>query len=430
MMSGNTFFAVFLIFHFITFGKIHLLGSDTITYYQHIKPIIDEHCTGCHRTGQTAPFSLESYEDVKKRASMVEMVVESKYMPPWHADTLFRTFHNQRALSASSLNKILAWIKSGAPAGLPQKKGGVNGFNWPSPDKIVAFQKPFIIPGDNEEQYRFFVIPVDNPAPIYLRGVGFVPKNKTLAHHSRIMIDTTKRIRPFDAASVWQAGPQLEKMNIPLANSFWTGWVPGNFPLFYPDGVAKVLPANADLVVNMHYAPSAKEETDQSEIHLYYAKGKPRRIIETLVFDETWVTNKPFEFQPDTVITFYMRSPVLPVDLSLLSVLPHMHLLGKSFKSFAITPDGDMIPLIHIPEWDFNWQQTYQFNNLLKIPRGSVIYAEATFDNTKNNPKNPYFPPAKVRYGWGTKDEMMNLIFEYLLYEPGDEYLDFYASEH
>jgi hypothetical protein len=80
---------------------------------------------------------------------------------------------------------------------------------------------------------------------------------------------------------VWQAGPALEKMNIPLANSFWTGWVPGNFPLFYPDGVAKVLPANADLVVNMHYAPSAKEETDQSEVHLYYAKGKPRRIIET-----------------------------------------------------------------------------------------------------------------------------------------------------
>jgi hypothetical protein len=107
-----------------------------------------------------------------------------------------------------------------------------------------------------------------------------------------------------------------------------------------------------------------------------------------------------------------------------------MHLLGKSFKSFAITPDGDMIPLIHIPEWDFNWQQTYQFKDLLKIPRGSVIYAEAKFDNSKNNPQNPYFPPAKVRYGWGTKDEMMNLIFEYLLYEPGDEYLDFYSSEN
>jgi hypothetical protein len=250
-MSGSHHLNIFLVWVFLMVGN-NAFGADSLTYFIDIKPIIDENCTGCHRKDQTAPFSLESYEDVKKRVSMIEMVVESKYMPPWHADTSFRTFHNQRALSESSLNKILTWIKNGAPAGLPQKKGLVNELKWPSPDKIVAFQKPFIIPGDNEEQYRFFVIPVDNPSPIYLRGVGFVPKNKTLAHHSRIMIDTTKRIRPFDAASVWQAGPQLEKMNIPLANSFWTGWVPGNFPLFYPDGVAKVLPANADLVVNMH----------------------------------------------------------------------------------------------------------------------------------------------------------------------------------
>jgi len=428
-MMRNIFFKSLFVFIILQLGNSRAICSDTLTYYKHIKPIIDEKCTDCHRIGQTGPFSLESYDDLKKRIAMIELVVESKYMPPWHADTSFRSFHNERALSEESINKILRWIKNGAPAGVSQKTTVAKHLRWPSPDKIVKFQKPFTIPGDNEEQYRFFVIPVENATPIYLKGVGFVPQNKTLAHHSRIMIDTTKRIRPFDASSVWQAGPQLEKMNIPLANSFWTGWVPGNFPLFYPDGVAKILPANADLIVNMHYAPSAKEETDQSEIHLYYAKGKPRRIIETIVFDETWVMNKPFEFQPDTIITFYMRSPVLPTNLSLLSVLPHMHLLGKSFKSFAITPDGDMIPLIHIPEWDFNWQQTYQYKNLLKIPRGSVIYAEATFDNTRNNPKNPYFPPAKVRYGWGTKDEMMNLIFEFLVYEAGDEYLDFYGSD-
>ena len=427
MMSTNVFFQTFIIVFFFLAGIMMSFASDTLTYYGQIKSIVDENCTICHRSGQTAPFSLENYEDLKKRTAMIELVVASKYMPPWHADTLFSTFHNQRALSKESLDKILLWIKNGSPAGIPQNKTEEKPIKFPIPDKIVKFQKPFTIPGDNEEQYRFFVVPVENHSPIFLRGVGFVPQNKVLAHHSRIMIDTTKKIRPFDASSVWQAGPQLEKMNIPLANSFWTGWVPGNFPIFYPKGVAKVLPANADLIVNMHYAPSSSEETDQSEIHLYYAEGKPRRIIETLVFDETWVMNKPFEFQPDTVITFYMRSPVLPTDLSILSVLPHMHLLGKSFKSFAITPDGDMIPFIYIPDWDFNWQQTYQFKQLVKIPRGSVIYAEATFDNTRNNPKNPYFPPAKVKYGWGTKDEMMNLIFEFLVYEPGDEYLDFYG---
>ena len=190
-----------------------------------------------------------------------------------------------------------------------------------------------------------------------------------------------------------------------------------------------MLPKNTDIVINMHYAPSAKPEQDQSEVHLYFAKNKPRRLVETFVLDESWIVNGPFEIPPDTVITFYLRSPVVPMSLSLVSVLPHMHLLGTKFRCFAITTDGDMIPLINIPEWDFNWQQSYQFANLVKLPAGSVIYAEATFDNTRNNPRNPYFPPKTVKYGWGTKDEMMELIFEFLMYEPGDEYLDFYGLE-
>jgi len=359
---------------------------------------------------------------------MLDMVVETRYMPPWHADTTFRTFHNQRALDRDAMERIRSWIALGAPEGESRNINTSFSANWPAPDRVLTFQKPFAIPGNGEEQYRFFVIPVNNPAPIYLRAVGFMPKNRELAHHSRVMVDTSGKIRPFDGSSVWEAGPRLEHMGIPLASAFWTGWVPGNYPLFYPPGMGKKLPARADLVVNMHYAPSARDDSDQSEIHLYLAEGKPRRIIESLVFDEAWVTNKPFVFEPDTVITFYMRSPILPTDLSLLSVLPHMHLLGKSFKAFAITSDGDMIPLIHIPAWDFNWQQSYQYRQLLKIPRGSVIYAEATFDNTQGNPRNPNYPPKRVTYGWGTRDEMMNLIFEFLPYEPGDEYLDLYGT--
>ena len=129
-MSGALHLNIFLVLVFVIVGNDGFC-SDSLTYFIDIKPIIDEHCTGCHRKGQTAPFSLESYEDVKKRASMIEMVVESKYMPPWHADTLFRTFHNQRALSEESLNKILTWIKDGAAEGLPQKKGAVNILKWP-----------------------------------------------------------------------------------------------------------------------------------------------------------------------------------------------------------------------------------------------------------------------------------------------------------
>jgi hypothetical protein len=98
-----------------------------------------------------------------------------------------------------------------------------------------------------------------------------------------------------------------------------------------------------------------------------------------------------------------------------------MHILGKSFKTFAITPAGEVIPLIHIPKWQFNWQLTYPFKKLVKIPQGSIIYIQATYDNTANNLLNPYNPPQAVYYGWGIKNEMMNLIFEFVTYQSGDE---------
>jgi hypothetical protein len=98
-----------------------------------------------------------------------------------------------------------------------------------------------------------------------------------------------------------------------------------------------------------------------------------------------------------------------------------MHFLGKSFTAMAATPDGEAIPLIKINDWDFNWQSTYVFKNLLKVPAGSVILVQATYDNTDNNKANPNHPPKDVGYGWNSTDEMCNLIIYYLDFQEGDE---------
>jgi hypothetical protein len=417
-------------FLLVYFQVSTLNAQNPITYFDHIKPILDNNCVICHRPGQTAPFSLQTYEEVIKRAEFIKTVVESRYMPPWHADTAFSTFHNQRTLSHQQIQWITKWIDQGAIKGIDSAHPStVNDKepHYPAPDLVIKMNHPFAIPGNNTEQYRIFVMPSHTDKDLYLRGVDFVPGNKKLAHHARIMLDTTNKLRSDDGLEVGQSSA-FAKLNVQLANKFWHGWVPGGFSIFYPEGAGKVLPKNADLVLNMHYAPSPKPEEDLSEVHIYLAPEKPRRLIQTLVLDENWIFNQPFNIPADTVITYYMRSPVLPYDLSLVSVMPHMHLLGKRFKAYAITPDGDLIPLIHIPEWDFNWQRNYQFKNLLKLPKGSVIYAEAVYDNTKNNPRNPFVPPRQATYGWGTTNEMMNLIFEYLDYEIGDEYWDVYKK--
>jgi hypothetical protein len=100
-------------------------------------------------------------------------------------------------------------------------------------------------------------------------------------------------------------------------------------------------------------------------------------------------------------------------------------LLCKNFKVYAITPDGDFLPILSIPQWNFNWQMNYQFPHLTKLPKGSIIFGEADYDNTKNNLRNPFFPSKKTTYGWGTNNEMMNLIFEYVPYQNGDEKIEY-----
>ena len=106
-----------------------------------------------------------------------------------------------------------------------------------------------------------------------------------------------------------------------------------------------------------------------------------------------------------------------------------MHLLGKSFKAYAVTIKNDTIPLIKIDDWNFRWQYFYTFPKMKKIPKNSMIIVEAEFDNTENNVDNPFNPPKKIKRkklgdGKGsmkTTDEMLQFIITYLPYNLGDE---------
>ena len=409
------------IFYFLFFILITNANAQIPTFYEDIAPIIHQNCVPCHQQGGAAPFSLLTYEDVSKRGTFIAKVTQSRYMPPWKADHEFRSFLNERILSEIEIKKIKEWVESGMKEG-KKKKISIAEItkDKPQPDLVLKMTKPYNLPANNSEDFRFFAIPTNLPQETYIAAVEFVPDNKQRVHHSRIMIDSTNKVRGIDGIS--ETDPAVYKFqNVPLADEFMYGWVPGNLPIFYPAGTGKKLPKNADLILNMHYAPSPLKETDQSVVKFYFAKTKVSREVKTFILKETAISNQPFWLRANTKSTFYMTSGVLDQAMSLISIQPHAHVLGKSFKAFAITPDGDAINLIKIDDWDFNWQTTYQFKSLLHIPKGSIIMVEGIYDNTSNNPENPNRPPKDVGYGWRTIDEMMNLIIYYLDYQEGDE---------
>ncbi|MEQ9167722.1 MAG: hypothetical protein RLO12_15795 [Fulvivirga sp.] len=387
--------------------------SQEITYFDNIEEIIINNCAPCHKKGGYGPFPLTTYDEVKSKGSFIGYVTKTKYMPPWKADPQFQSYKNQVILSDNEIATIQAWVSGGF------KKGKSKG---PKPvikdllvdqkaDLVIEMKAPFELSEEAIEDYRFFNIPTNLEEDVYLKSVEFIPGNKQVVHHSRIMADTSSLMHEIDGMSEYD--PDIRKfMSIPLADEFLYGWVPGNLPVLYPEGTGKKMYAGTDLLLNIHYAPTSKTEYDQSKIKLYYTKEPVEHEIKTLAIRETHISNQPFYLHAETVPTFYV-SYTVEEEMNLVSILPHMHYLGKSFKALAVTPDGDAIPLIKIDEWDFNWQSTYLFNDIIKIPAQSVILVTATYDNTSENPANPNAPAIDVGYGWNTTDEMMNLVIYY-----------------
>jgi hypothetical protein len=380
----------------------------------------------CHKPGGIAPFSLQTYEEVAAKGNFIGHVTKTRYMPPWKADPSFQTFRNETKLTTEEIEAIQSWVASGLTKGKKIKSKKAQTIiteDAVKPDLVLPMVKSYQLSEKAEEDFRFFVIPTNLIEDKFLSAVEFVPGNRRQVHHSRVMVDSTQKIRGIDGMS--EMDPRIKEFQtIPLADEFLYGWVPGNTKIFFPPGTGKLIKKESDLILNIHYSPTSKAQEDKSTVNLYYSKSQVNRVVHTLTLKESDIKNQPFYIESERKPTFYMDYPIYK-DMSLISIMPHMHFIGKSFLAYAITLEGDKIPLIKIDDWDFNWQTMYQFKTLIKVPAGSRIIVEAKFDNTSENPMNPNQPARDIGYGWNSTDEMCDLVIYYLDYQKGDEQVEY-----
>lgn len=228
---------------------ILLSAQEAPTYYQNVQPILQKNCIECHHVGGAGPFSLETYEDVERRADFVQMVTESRYMPPWFADPNFSHFRNEKFLTDTEIQTITAWVQGGKKKGkAPKMVKTVAQVTYAPPDLVFPMNQSFTMPGDGTEQFRLFVIPTNTEEELYIKGIDFRPGNRKLAHHSRLMLDTTHLFRADDGALISDTILPTKNIGVQLASYFWHGWVPGNFLNLYPEGIAKRLPKGSDIL--------------------------------------------------------------------------------------------------------------------------------------------------------------------------------------
>lgn len=407
-------------------------GSGKYTFSEHIAPIIWKHCVSCHRDGEIAPFPLVSYEQVAENAVTIAAVTKSRYMPPWKP-TQYARYADERGLSENEIQMLAEWAADGAPQGDPNKTPPLPVFPQGSqlgiPDIVLSMPEEFTVKADYKDEYRNFVIPFSFSTDKNIAAVEFRPGNPAVVHHVLMWIDTTGKARKMDAADPLPGYSGFGGAGFDEAIVLPAAWVPGAVPRFFPDKMGVRIPQNADLVMQIHYAPSGSFQKDQSLVNIFYSDDKNIRQIREATISPVHLSggSNSFIIKAGATITFKGILDV-PYDFSLMSIAPHMHLIGTKAKSYAITPKGDTIKLISIEDWDFNWQGAYTFKKLIKIPKGSKVYYEAEYNNTADNPFNPNNPPRLMRWGENTTDEMFLCYYFGTIYLPGDENISLETS--
>jgi peroxiredoxin len=377
-------------------------NRSAVTFSQDVAPILYKHCATCHHPGEVAPFPLLTYADAAKRALLIAQVTASRYMPPWEPEPGYGHFQGERRLKETEIATLRQWADAGAPEGdparIPPPPHFPTGWQLGTPDLTVRMPKPFSVAADGPDQYECFVIPLDLRADRYVRAIQFRPGAPSVVHHALFLLD--------GGHVALEKGPNYPCFGAPgfLPSGALGGWTPGTQPFQAAAGLQLILRKGSTLVMQIHYHPTGKPEIDQSSLGLYFTDKPPTKWVADIAL----VSNR-IDIPPGDSNYTVRDHFTTPVDVDAVGIIPHAHYICKDMKGWAILPGGTKKWLIWIRDWNFNWQEQYRYAEPVRLPTGTRLEMEFTYDNSEANPRNPNHPPKRVLWGPGTTDEMAGL---------------------
>jgi peroxiredoxin len=360
--------------------------KTTITFAEHVAPILRKHCQECHRPNTVAPFSLIEYQQVSSRAKSIADVVRDGSMPPWYGDPEHPEFMNHRGLSAEEKTTLLAWLKSDRPAGdltkVPAPLPAAPEWRIGQPDFILSAQE-HELPESGDVAYKYAILPYVFPRETWIDGVEIKPDNRKVLHHCNMAFA--------------KLGDKFSVQN------FITGAVPGGEALTLPEGVAVKIPAGAILILQIHYVTTGKPERCRINVGFRYPRVPVQQQLHL-----SYVATSRYEIPPGEPAYRVATSRVLPCDAIGVGMFAHMHVRGKDMTFLAHTPDGKTENLLTVPNYSFAWQHAYRWEfGKKQLPKGTRLECIAHYDNSQFNPYNPD-PKATVHDGDQTEQEMLN----------------------
>jgi hypothetical protein len=421
ILAGAVIIAVGVFFSLI----LKLPGSQTVaedtdppdvTFTRDIIPIFQENCQSCHRPGGIGPFSLMTYEETRDFAPLIKEEVSSRIMPPWLVAEGYGEFKNERRLSAEQIDTIARWVDAGAPEGNPLDMPPPRQFpeEWQlgTPDLVLDPGDDFKVRARGTDFFRSFVLPHQFEEDVYIAAIEVIPRAKEVVHHLGIYLDTEGISPKLDRESPGLGFTGDMGFSYSMIIDLWT---PGGTPRFHEYGTGILVPAGSYLVMDIHYSPVGEVYYDRTSVGIYFAKWPVDKEVHLGL-----TGNTTFEIPAGAKNYQVTGKQIIRHDIHVLSGWPHMHYLGKEMKVWATLPDGQTIPIMWVPDYDFHWQQVYQLKEPLALPEGSYVNLIAFYDNSEDNPENPYKKPRPIRFGQRAQDEM---CYFYFYYTEDDEHL-------
>jgi hypothetical protein len=393
-------------------------SATTVTFNKEVLPILQKRCQDCHRPGEAVPMALIGYQESRPWAKAIKQAVLSKKMPPWFADPSVGHFANDRSLSQSEIDTLVAWADAGAPEGdpkdAPAPRQFVEGWTIGKPDLVLEMPTAFPIPAKGVVEYQYVIIPTGLKEDKWVMASEIRPGDKSTMHHvitsirepgSNWMADKEPGVVFLPPRGLKGGGDQLQ--------GGLSGYVPGQAlpPGDFPRR-GTLLKAGSDIVLQLHYTPNGKETFDKTKIGIIFAKEKPESRL-------MGGNSAAYNFKIPAGDGNYKveATSTLQYDCDLVSMMPHSHLRGKSFEYRVVHPNGETEVVLRVPKYDFNWQLTYYTAKPIHLEKGSKVEVTAVFDNSAENKFNPD-PAKEVHWGEQTFEEMMMGYFSVVV-APG-----------
>ena len=436
------------------------LAGSQISFAADVQPVLEANCVSCHSgTGPgTTHLVMETAEEIANVAEFAAFRVEEGTMPPWPLSGLQEiAYQYDLSMSDEDRQVLIDWAAAGGELDVdPGTELVATNQTFPpiEEDVVLYPEGSYTGSGELRDDYRCRVLETGATEDQWVTSLEVRPDETRVLHHGVVFLATAEDRQIAQELAAEDDLPGWQCQTIPqLSDGFAdqvAAWAPGTGPITLPEGSGLRAEADDFFIIQWHYHYDGEPLPDNSGLAVQYASDEEvaaaggsldelrtnillgpaeipcasfesgpgcdrdvaiERIVEEFGFQSTFIpalVNSQCGVTPEDFAHFTdgVASSSCDIEMregELVSIWPHMHELGTTYR-LTLNPDTpDEKILIDIDRWNFEWQLGYYPEERIAVAQGDTLRVECGWDRALW----PADEPSRyIVWAEGTADEM------------------------